>query len=128
MTQRHTDNRRSCSQRYWRAHVTAQSKSGLTRAEYCRQHKLSYHALTYWHRKLSQACRNKVQLVPVAMEQYKNSRPEGTLYKVILPDQVAVEVPDNFDQVTLATDKATFFCKFDILSSLFFVLSFRSVG
>ncbi|MEA3467094.1 MAG: hypothetical protein U9R57_02590 [Thermodesulfobacteriota bacterium] len=38
---------RSTSQRHWQAHVKAQMQSGLNRAEYSRQHKLSYHAMTY---------------------------------------------------------------------------------
>ncbi|WP_319549680.1 IS66 family insertion sequence element accessory protein TnpA [Desulfogranum marinum] len=42
---------RAHKSRFWIAHVEAQAKSGLNRAEYCRQHKLSYHALTYWQKK-----------------------------------------------------------------------------
>ena len=38
--------------RKWRVHLDAQSNSGLSRAEYCRQHDLSYHAFGYWRRKL----------------------------------------------------------------------------
>ncbi len=36
----------------WKAHAEAQRQSGLSRAEYCRRHNLSYHALTYWVKKL----------------------------------------------------------------------------
>ena len=39
----------------WQAHVKALRRSGLSRAEYCRRHKLSYHALAYWQRKLDQS-------------------------------------------------------------------------
>ena len=35
------------SRHYWQRHVRAQQESGLSRAEYCRQQNLSYHALTY---------------------------------------------------------------------------------
>jgi len=38
-------------QRFWRAHINALAKSGLSRSEYCRRHTLSYHAMTYWLRK-----------------------------------------------------------------------------
>ena len=34
-------------------HVNALAKSGLSRAEYCRQHNLSYHSMIYWQEKLS---------------------------------------------------------------------------
>ena len=36
-------------------YVEALAQSGLSRREYCRQHNLSYHAATYWLRKLPQA-------------------------------------------------------------------------
>ena len=42
------------SSRQWQSHVKALRRSGLTRAEYCRRHRLSYHALAYWQRKLDQ--------------------------------------------------------------------------
>ena len=38
--------------RFWQAHLRALGGSGLSRREYCRRHHLSYHALTYWVRKL----------------------------------------------------------------------------
>ncbi|MFV0437527.1 MAG: IS66 family insertion sequence element accessory protein TnpA, partial [Desulfopila sp.] len=31
--------------RKWQAHVKALAQSGLSRAEYCRRHSLSYHAM-----------------------------------------------------------------------------------
>jgi hypothetical protein len=40
---------------FWQPHVEALAQSGLSRREYCRQHNLSYHAVTYWLRKLPQA-------------------------------------------------------------------------
>jgi hypothetical protein len=40
---------------FWQPHVEALAQSGLSRREYCRQHNLSYHAATYWLRKLPQA-------------------------------------------------------------------------
>ncbi len=38
-------------QRFWRLHVIALAKSGLSRSEYCWRHTLSYRAMTYWLRK-----------------------------------------------------------------------------
>ncbi|MDD2469065.1 MAG: hypothetical protein PHI97_34290 [Desulfobulbus sp.] len=34
--------------KFWQAHVKALADSGLSRREYCHQHHLAYHALTYW--------------------------------------------------------------------------------
>jgi len=61
------NNRQSRNQRHWRAHIKAQKQSGLNRTEYCRQHKLSYHAMSYWAGKLSTAS-NKTTLVPVPLK------------------------------------------------------------
>ena len=90
--------------RHWQAHITAQKESGLSRAEYCRQHQLSYHAATYWHRRLSKAGRNETTLVPVAFASTVNINSvqmAGSVLKVILPNKIAVEVGDGFSTTTL---------------------------
>ena len=92
------------NQRYWQAHVTAQKQSGLSRAEYCRQHQLSYHAATYWNRKFSKSTSNETTLVPVtfASSIKINSTPTARpVLKVILPNKIAVEVDDGFSPTTL---------------------------
>ena len=92
------------NQRYWQAHVTAQKKSGLSRAEYCRQHQLSYHAATYWNRKFSKPVSKETTLVPVtfAPSIKMNSAPTvRPVLKVILPNKIAVEVADDFSPITL---------------------------
>ncbi len=43
----------SRNRKHWEAHLKAAAKSGLSRAEYCRRHNLSYHAMGYWHKRLS---------------------------------------------------------------------------
>jgi transposase len=90
--------------RHWQAHVTAQKQSGLSRAEYCRQHQLSYHAVTYWTRRLSTPTSQETTLVPVTFTSSIkiNSAPTaGSVLKVILPNKIAVEVDDGFSPNTL---------------------------
>jgi transposase len=90
--------------RRWQAHITAQKESGLSRAEYCRQHQLSYHAATYWHRRLSKPTSQDTTLVPVtfASSIKINSAPTArSILKVILPNKIAVEVEDGFSSTTL---------------------------
>ena len=95
------------NQRYWQAHVSAQAQSGLSRAEYCRQHQLSYHAATYWNRKFSKPSKpasNETTLVPVtfASSIKINSAPTArSVLKVILPNKIAVEVDDGFSPTIL---------------------------
>jgi transposase len=93
------------NRRYWQAHITAQKQSGLSRAEYCRQHQLSYHAATYWNRRLSKPASRETTLVPVAFASSINinSAPVArSVLKVILPSKIAVEIDDGFSPTTLA--------------------------
>jgi len=97
------NNRKSHNQRHWRAHIKAQKRSGLNRAEYCRQHELSYHAMTYWFGKLSTPS-SKTTLVPVSL---KNNIEQNTIQadraalKINLPGRVAIEIGNNFSPATL---------------------------
>ncbi len=50
---------------FWKAHMDALEKSGLSLAEYCRRHGLSYHAFRYWGSKLDKGAGRSVSLVPV---------------------------------------------------------------
>jgi len=97
--------KRTRNPHYWKAHVNAFEKSGLSRAEYCRQHELSYHALIYWQRKLSTRQNSKeITLVPVSLGHnigLHSVPPERAALKVILPDKISIEVGDNFSQATL---------------------------
>jgi len=96
--------------RHWQAHVTAQKQSGLSRAEYCRQHQLSYHAATYWNRKFSKPPRNRTTLVPVTFASSIKINPVPmvrSVLKVILPNKIAVEVDDDFSPTVLTKLLAT---------------------
>ena len=99
-------NRSNNTPRHWKVHVGALKQSGLTRAEYCRQHKLSYHTLTYWQRKLSttKAASKETTLVPVPLKALINQgsvEPARAALKIILPDKIAVEIGENFSPTTL---------------------------
>ncbi len=98
--------KRSSKPRHWVAHLASLQKSGLSRAEYCRQHKLSYHAMIYWQRKLaSNPSSKETTLVPVSFGhkiQNHFMQPQGTALKVILPDKISIEVGDNFSSTTFS--------------------------
>ncbi len=103
-------NYRSRNQRYWQAHVKAQKQSGLNRTEYCRQHKLSYHVMTYWHKKLYQPSSKKSTLVPVPFHSITLPSPvqaDSSALKIILPGNLSVEVGDDFSPTTLVKLLAT---------------------
>ena len=95
--------KRSHNHRHWQVHVTQQGQSGLSRAEYCRQHRLSYHALTYWCKKLSAPEDSKMSLVPLPVRPAirRASSIHSEPLKILLPGVATVEVGDNFNPLTL---------------------------
>jgi len=106
MSKRISEDNQDSHRRRWQAHVNAVGESGLSRAEYCRQHNLSYHALTYWQRKLSTPSSSKTKLVPVTLsaELFRNSgQHDRVALQIILPGKISVAVGDNFSPTTLST-------------------------
>jgi lambda repressor-like predicted transcriptional regulator len=94
--------------RHRQAHVRALRKSGLSRAEYCRQHQLSYHRLTYWEKKLAAPVKKETTLVPVTFSPGIRMTPVAEpAIKIILPNKFAIEVHDNFSTTTLSRLLAT---------------------
>ncbi len=91
------------NRRHWRAHVNALRLSGLSRAEYCRQHSLSYHAMTYWWRRLSTPKESTSTLVPVSLypHSYKPLQAASEPIRVILNTGICVEIQDSFSERTL---------------------------
>jgi hypothetical protein len=103
MAQRQEKSQRG-SQTVWQAHVHKQQKSGLSRAEYCRRQNLSYHALTYWTRKLSHPRPDSPILVPVPLKnvRHRSSAAEpGSGIKITLGGNIAIEVSENFSSSAL---------------------------
>jgi hypothetical protein len=103
MAKRIRENHQASHQRRWQAHVTAAEKSGLSRAEYCRRYNLSYHAMTYWKRKLVRPNGRKASLVPVTLPAtlMRNGWHNQAELQIILPGKMSVSVGDNFSPVTL---------------------------
>ena len=95
--------RRHYSRNYWKRHVKAHRESGLTRAEYCRQQNISYHALTYWQKKFGNHSTPLPALVPVPVD--KILRPpvndQGAGVKIILNSAVVIEVSEHFSPKAL---------------------------
>jgi hypothetical protein len=83
-------------------HVKALAQSGLSRAEYCRQHNLSYHAMIYWQKKLSRTVRGTTTLVPITIGGNRHSRHQ-TEMKINLPGGWSVELGDNFSPKALSS-------------------------
>ena len=89
------------NRRHWEAHLKAAAKSGLSRAEYCRRHNLSYHAMGYWQRRLSLED-SRQTFVPVNMALIRREdQPNESGLRILLPGKMSVAVGDNFSTATL---------------------------
>lgn len=106
MPQQSQETEKTLNRRQWQAHVQACRRSGLSRAEYCRQHNLSYHALAYWQRKVfAPQPQRECSLVPVSFQAFpaaKNSGTDKASLQVILPGGYAIAVGDDFSPATLS--------------------------
>lgn len=95
----------SSTQKIWRTHIAAWQKSGLSRAEYCRQNNLSSHALGYWHKKDKKPDQAGMILVPVPLvgnNKVKEPQAWSSELKVEVGARFKVEVSDGFTPATLA--------------------------
>lgn len=103
MTSQDRKTQQTRNRRRWHAHVNALSLSGLSRAEYCRQHGLSYHAMTYWWRRLSTPKEPASMLVPVSFHphSHKQRQAANESIRVILTTGISIEVQDSFSERTL---------------------------
>lgn len=105
MTDQTSRDKHRSNQRHWQAHVKALKQSGLSRAEYCRQYNLTYHAMTYWNRKFSRPKSSDATLVPVSIRhdigKHLRQQQCRSALKVVLPGKLSVEVGDNFSPTTL---------------------------
>lgn len=90
--------------RKWQAHLAAQAKSGLNRAEYCRRQHISYHAFAYWQKKFGKPSGKDVTLVPITVQTVPDRAARSGVsadLSIILPGNIAIAVSDNFSGATL---------------------------
>ena len=95
--------------RNWEFHVHALSKSGLSRAEYCRRHNVSARALGYRQMKLRLPEASPSQLVAVilpAKEPVQTFDAPASLH-LLLPGNLSIAVGDHFSPQTLSRLLAT---------------------
>ncbi len=94
---------------FWKAHIKAYERSGLSLAEYCRRQGLSYHAFRYWKKKVCGGSDNsQVALVQVGRicsfdkaNRYAD-RPARPDLGIRINDKFTIEVGDGFSASTLS--------------------------
>jgi hypothetical protein len=71
----HATHSREARGKYWRTHLAAQERSGLTLAEYCRRNRLSKSTFGWWKRELRDNRATPVTLVPVSIIPQQTTAP-----------------------------------------------------
>ena len=68
---------------FWRRHVEAWRKSGMTQRQYCRRHRLSKGSLGYWSSTLKGRRASGPELVLVGRTQAKEATPSPPIELVV---------------------------------------------
>ena len=91
-------------QRFWKAHVGAWRRSGLSQNEYCRQNNLRKNQLGYWKNKLGrQAVATNFVPVPIpAQEQKAEAGGSASGITICLEAGMSIKVENDFTAETLA--------------------------
>nr|MBF0221781.1 hypothetical protein [Desulfobulbaceae bacterium] len=96
------------ARKIWLTHVNAWQQSGLSRAEYSRQHNLSHHQLRYWQKKNELQESPGLTFVPVPLASVvkhstrHNTQEWKSFLKVEINGRFKVEVADEFSPAILA--------------------------
>lgn len=96
----------AAKEKYWRTHLAAQERSGLTLAEYCRRNRLSKTTFGWWKRKLKGNRSTPVTLVPVSIVPYQTSasfkcQQPSSGVAMITRDGCRIEIGIDFHPPTL---------------------------
>lgn len=86
------------SKSYWQPHVEAQSQSGLTQREYCRQNNISYWSFNSWKRKLEKETNEFHEISPDRIPDLSTDEKQ---IQITLKNQHIISIPNGFSKDTL---------------------------
>ncbi len=83
---------------YWRKHIDSWQQTGLTQAEYCRQHNLKHHQLVYWRKRFLKT-ETDVSFVPLQLEDLLDlpARQKQAPLVLVINSQFKIEIRAGFD-------------------------------
>ncbi len=101
MSESNEDEKYSEKYQFWQPHINAWKQSGISQADFCRQHGLNIKIFGYWKRKLCSRSEG-LSFVPVSI------KPSHTAYvksisslRVVTCNGLSIEVGDGFNPATL---------------------------
>lgn len=84
------------SRTYWKQHIESWRSSGLTQAEYCRQHELKDYRFTYWKKRFIPADIG-ITFVPVKIRGHLPPEQDSAPLRLIMDKDLAIEIRPDFD-------------------------------
>ena len=83
---------------YWKQHIDSWQQTGLTQAEYCRQHNLKHHQLVYWRKRFLKT-ETDVSFVALKLEDLLDlpARQDQASLTLIINHQFKIEIRAGFD-------------------------------
>jgi len=83
---------------FWKQHIDSWQETGLTQAEYCRQHNLKHHQLVYWKKRFLKT-ETSVSFVPLKLGDLMEmpARPDQTSLTLVISNQFKIEIRAGFD-------------------------------
>jgi hypothetical protein len=85
---------------YWKQHIDSWQETGLTQAEYCRQHNLKHHQLVYWKKRFLDT-ETGVSFVSLKLEDLLDrsaqSMPDLASLSLVINNHFKVEIRAGFD-------------------------------
>ncbi len=87
---------------FWKQHLDSWKETGLTQAEYCRQHNLKHHQLVYWKKRFLKT-ETDVSFVPLKLEDLldRSARQEPASLTLVINNQFKIEIRAGFDRQLL---------------------------
>ena len=88
---------------FWQKHIDNWSTSGLSQAQYCRDHSLNTLTFYSWKKKLThhQSQSPRFVAVNIPSPQKEDDQPKGSTLCLKLSNGMGIEVADGFSQQTL---------------------------
>lgn len=77
----------------WQELFNEWKQSGLTRAAFCRKHKLAVSTFDYWRRRIRERSRSKSELVKVSVNQPSK---HNTKLILELPGGIRLDIPSDY--------------------------------
>ena len=83
---------------FWKQHIDSWQETGLTQAEYCRQHNLKHHQLVYWKKRFLKTA-TEVSFVPLKLDDLLDisTPPTQASLSLVINHHFRIEIRAGFD-------------------------------